>query len=181
MSNNPSSHPKFLLQLPLLLLGIGVIGHLLPFLQLRTEILRDLSPIFKFCLGFGSLSCAYVMLKNGTMINSVFFRLIQGLIALLIIGIMFKLMHWPRAGLILVAAFSGIPITYFIWFLKKEKKELEDILKLLWVISRFTIALFVIMHWINNQYVIIPALLLIITYLIYLKNHTKNQESDRMI
>lgn len=51
-------------------------------------------------------------------------------ISILIIGSLFKIMHWPHANLIMVSAFSLIFIIYPLRFWKKNKKLLIDYIKL---------------------------------------------------
>jgi hypothetical protein len=53
---------------------------------------------------------------------------------ILIIGIIFKIMHWPNANVLLIFASFIIILGYFIFFLRNTNKTWLDILKLCWII-----------------------------------------------
>jgi len=56
-------------------------------------------------------------------------------IALLIIGVMFKIQHWPLANWIIDLGFTSIAILYPIRFWRKPDKKLIDYCKLIFVFS----------------------------------------------
>lgn len=56
-------------------------------------------------------------------------------IAVLILGFLFKIMHWPYGNLIITVSFILISILYFFRFFNKSKKILLDYAKLLLVFS----------------------------------------------
>ena len=56
------------------------------------------------------------------------------LISILIIGALFKIMHWPGANVIMVSAFGTIAIIYPFRFYKKAPKLLIDYVKLVLVL-----------------------------------------------
>jgi len=56
-------------------------------------------------------------------------------LSILILGALFKVMHWPYANQLMLPAVSGILIFYTIRFLLKETKERLDYVKLLLVLT----------------------------------------------
>lgn len=67
-------------------------------------------------------------------------------LSILIIGSLFKIMHWPYANLIMVCAFSIIFIAYPLRFWKKSNKLLVDYIKLLGVCVWTIRGVFSILH-----------------------------------
>jgi len=55
-------------------------------------------------------------------------------ISVLIIGMLFKIQHWPYANVIIVSAFSSIAILYSFRFGAKKEKKLIDYVKLILVV-----------------------------------------------
>ena len=76
-----------------------------------------------------------MLIKNGTIISTTYFKLILAFIVLTFIGAFFKVSHWPFGQIILTGSLISIGLVYLIWFVNKKNKSLLDILKLLWVIT----------------------------------------------
>jgi hypothetical protein len=55
-------------------------------------------------------------------------------LALLIIGAMFKIMHWPFSDLIICTSLTAIPVLYSFRYIHKQKKSFDDHLTLVLVI-----------------------------------------------
>ena len=68
-------------------------------------------------------------------------------ISILILGAMFKIMHWPGANLIMVSAFSAIALMYLFRFLKLESKSVLDYVILGLAISFAVRGTLIILHW----------------------------------
>jgi len=68
------------------------------------------------------------------------------LISLLIIGMLFKIIHWPYSSILIISAFSGIAVLYPIRFKNKTNKALLDYIKLVLVISWVLNSLFTLYH-----------------------------------
>ncbi len=173
MSNELVHKPKIIHWLPLLFIGIGMVGPFQSLLRLQIIELSPLFPVFKICLAIGSLGGLSLMIKDGTFIETVFFRITLAFISIIIVGAMFKFIHWPGANLMLIAGFICIPPAYLISFVGKFDKQLLDYLKAIWVVANYTIGILILMNWIENYYTIIPTTLLLITYLMYLKDKAK--------
>lgn len=93
--------------------------------------------------------------------KTIFGRITYLFLAVIIIGLLFKIQHWASAGTTLKIGYVGIMINYAIRFITKKQKNLLDILKLLWVESTALISLLSLMHKIESEYSIINTLLFI--------------------
>ncbi|WP_201799462.1 GldL-related protein [Zobellia amurskyensis] len=102
-------------------------------------------------------------------------------IALAIIAVLFKLMHWQYSEVLLVIAVGGIALFYSIWFSKKSSKEWLDYAKLFLLISFLLHYLFKVLH-LNYGFVFsfIFKLALVAFIIIYLKNQFFTQKDSHL-
>lgn len=110
----------------------------------------------------------FMLLVNGTFIKTKFFRYSKGVIAIVILGILFRIMHWPYGQILFSVGFLGIPVCYVLSFIQKSIKKRLDILKLLWVVLAFGGGTFSTLHWINDEYRILSTVLIWIASMDYL-------------
>jgi hypothetical protein len=94
----------------------------------------------------------FFLLKNGSFFQSRHFRLISLAFAVIILGSLFKIMHWPFSGPLLIIGMLIIPAIYLIHYYLKSKKESLDFLKLIWVLSFFALKLSLLLHWYKDDY-----------------------------
>lgn len=88
-----------------------------------------------------------ILIRTGQFIKTKFFRLSLFFFAALLIGVLLKIMHWPGSFYFLLAGFTGVSVLYALHFIKKNKKNLTDYLKLIWVILIFATATLFVFHW----------------------------------
>lgn len=105
-------------------------------------------------------------------------------ISILIFGILFKIMHWPYANIIIVSAFSLIAVFYLIRFLYKEGKTSLDVIKLTLILSWSFNGITVILHLPNYTAIklITPVCFLVWIFmegLTYFNNEPQEQVSKR--
>jgi hypothetical protein len=117
------------------------------------------SEIFGFCM----------LLLNGTFIKTKYFRILKGVIAIIIIGVVFKIMHWKYDRLIIIMGIMGIMITYLFSFLNKPIKKRLDFLKLAWVIVAYTNGILTYLHIVGEEYQILSSALIWLAIIDYLK------------
>lgn len=110
-------------------------------------------------LNGGQLIGLVLLINNGTLMKTIYGRIISFGIGILIIGVLFKIMHWPGYPLILLIAVLLIVTTYSVRFLKKKEKKRLDILKFLWVIIGYSITIMILQHWISDEYSIVAQIL----------------------
>jgi hypothetical protein len=92
--------------------------------------------------------CALVLLlRNGTLIKTVYFKFVLFFSTAVFIGVLFKVMHWPGATVLITSGLMGISFAYVVNFFEKIKIRRLDIFKLAWVFFRCAGALFVTLRW----------------------------------
>jgi hypothetical protein len=106
----------------------------------------------------------FMLVMNGTFIKTKYFRILKGIVAVVFIGALIKILHWEFYGItgnmILLIAFLGIMATYFFSFLNKPIKKRLDFLKLVWVLTRYSIGTLTLLHIIKKEYDIIPSMII---------------------
>jgi len=86
---------------------------------------------------FSSIFCltgTIWLFYTGTFRISIYFRFIFFAIALLLVGILFKIQHWEEATMLISIASAGCFTIYLLHYISKKEKKLLDNIKLLWVI-----------------------------------------------
>jgi len=107
-------------------------------------------------LGIINLTVILMIIQDGTLFKSkVFKRVLSVCAAITVIGVLWKIMHWYPASILLLTGFSSFAIAYTVWFLKKPGKTLIDFLKWGWVVLTLIMAACKIFHW--PTLVIAPA------------------------
>jgi len=121
----------------------------------------------------------FMLLMNGSFIKTKYFRIAQGIVAMILIGALIKILHWKFYGvtgnLILTISFLGIMTTYFLSFLKKPIKKRLDYLKLAWVLTRYSIGTLIFLYMVSREYDIIPTILIWLAILEYCIKEYKNK------
>ncbi len=111
--------------------------------------------------------------------KTIFGRLTYLFLSVIIVGFLFRLLHWSFAGITFMIGYVGIMITYVIRFIIKKQKLLLDILKLLWVQTTAIISLLTLMHRIDREYSIINALLFIALICVFTLDYNKRMNFIR--
>lgn len=119
-----------------------------------------------------------MLLINGTFIKTKHFKMLKLSISIIILGALFKLMHWPHHGTLLIIGFVSVIGVYILSFINKPLKKRLDITKLFWVIVAYSGGLLSLLKLINHDYQVLSSALMwlaTIDYLIssriqYLKN-----------
>jgi hypothetical protein len=97
------------------------------------------------------IAATWMMLTHGTFVDRRYFNLAYGIGLAIVLGVLFKILHYAGADEILMVSLPAMPALYFIHFLSKKQKQVLDILKVLAVSLHFIIALLVMMHWLDDQ------------------------------
>ena len=87
-----------------------------------------------------------LLVQNGTFIKTVFYKITLVGLGLLIIGSLFKIMHWEGAKVLLITSFALILGSYGFHFIKKVSKKCLDWLKMSWVLVRIAGSFLTIFH-----------------------------------
>lgn len=86
------------------------------------------------------------ILKESDIFTTIYFRVIQVAISIYIIGSLCKIMHWPGADFLLIAAISLVVIIYIVRTVNKKQINILDITKCCWVISVCFTAIASLLH-----------------------------------
>lgn len=149
---------KFFLILILLASIIALIG-------LFTSMITNFeSGEIMLSLGFSAVNIlgTAMLIKNSTLTKTIYFKYISILIGIVFFGVMFKIMHWPDSSIMLAIGLLGIPSVYVFRFIYKQIKTQLDIMKLIWVITAYTIVFGIIMHWLPRYMSYLPNLMLLL-------------------
>ncbi|RYD79400.1 MAG: hypothetical protein EOP53_09715 [Sphingobacteriales bacterium] len=117
----------------------------------------------------------FFLVKNGTFINSREFRLARLAISTLLVGVLFKILHFQGANEIMILGFLLAVVFYTIYFVKKRSKDFRSWLKLILIISLFAERSLLILHMKYADYLSLfnTILLLLILVPILIKFHNK--------
>lgn len=118
------------------------------------QILANLGP------GMDELCRLILLISNGTLILSVYFRVLKVVAAVALIGALFRILHWPEGVVLLPAALLGVLITYGLHFMGKPAKMCLAFLKLPWVLAFVFTASTLLGHWLPCEAAYLPHVLL---------------------
>ncbi len=147
----------------LILISLGAVMGLCGLIILMLTYFE--SGLWLLNLGF-SISGAVgqiMLIKNGTLTKTIYFKFIMFCWAIVTIGALLKIMHWPGAAIMLTVGLIGIAAIYTIRFIKKTTKTQLDIMKWVWVVVAYISALCLVMHWIPRPMMNLSNLLMLAT------------------
>lgn len=119
----------------------------------------------------------YLLYKNGTFQNTRLSRFTGISIAMILIGSMFKIIHWPGAAQLFGLAIISFVVLYSLHFISKHPKLALDWAKLLILILLLSGRCFRFFHWKNAyelQYISTFAFLSFILYYIIISLRSGN-------
>ncbi len=118
------------------------------------------------------------LLENSTIKRTIYYRLSCFFIAIVIIGVMFKVQHWPYGSEIILTGGVAIVVTYVVRFAKKLQKKFPDYLKLMVVVLLIFGKLLKLYHYyFGNETLMLADLCFILLMFYYLWKEFKNKES----
>ena len=143
-------------KLLLILIGLGIltafIGIIVEYVTTDFETAELGLSLFDFGLWISGTLGFLLLVLNGTFIKTKYFKIAQGIIAIIIIGALLKILHWTSyANLIIIGGLIGIMVLYFLSFVKKPIKKRLDYLKLIWVIVSYTLGILSFLHLIKRD------------------------------
>lgn len=103
----------------------------------------------------------WVLFKNSSIRKTFYFKIMLFFLALLMIGLLFKLEHLPGGSTLITTSVLGLSITYLLRTFKKKERLLLDWLKLSWVIAISIISLGIMEHFIHREYALLSNVLLL--------------------
>lgn len=152
----------------LILIGIMIIAMIVGWIMsilLPENYLANI--ILNFGLIVGQLLGLIMLVHNGTISTTIYWKIIKFCIGVAMIGAMFKIQHWVGANIILTTSFICIAITYSVRFFRKTKKEHLDILKFLWIVTAYICSALILQHLIPSEIMTIAFLLFWLTIIVF--------------
>jgi len=129
--------------------------------------------------GLGQLLGLWLLVRNGTILGTVYARVMLFLGGLLLLGAAFKILHWAGANPLLVVALAGIALTYSLRFFRKREKGRLDVLKLLFVLAFSSNALLTFLHLAPREAAYVPPMLLWLAVLDFMYVEGRTRRVDR--
>ncbi|MBS1594731.1 MAG: hypothetical protein JST90_10410 [Bacteroidetes bacterium] len=68
-------------------------------------------------------------------------------VPVIIVAMMFKIMHWPGANVMLILSWGGASLVYLLWYISKTEKVLLDMMKMLFFCTMLLANLMQILQW----------------------------------
>ncbi len=121
--------------------------------------------LLEYCLNIAPLIGAVLLFNDGSIKQTIYWRVISFCFGILTIGVLFKILHWKGADMLLLMSSFAIAITYFTRYLSKKQKNHFDLLKMLWICSVFICVPLFIIHLISRDYSIITTALFWLTFI----------------
>lgn len=112
--------------------------------------------------GIFLLAGTFALAKEGSFFDTVEFKLTGIPLAAFLIGVMFKIMHWPGSAILIAAGMTGIFLLYLIHFIKKNQKRLPDYGKVAFLVSFLAGRFLSVMHLPKGREVSFFALMILV-------------------
>ncbi|MDR1678208.1 MAG: hypothetical protein LBR81_00290 [Prevotellaceae bacterium] len=124
----------------------------------------------------------YIMVIDSHLMQTIYGRILRIIIAIFIVGILFKVQHWPGAAIILSISVSALLITYLVRFITKKEKKLLDWLKVIWLSLYFISDIIATpLNGFNVNLVVNIFFIIMFGYFIYLKIKDKTLFSSKTV
>lgn len=123
----------------------------------------------------------YLLLINGSFYRSQAFRIARLGIALSIVGVLAKIMHWPFSFQLVLAGFSAMLIAYSIHFFQKANKNVLDWGKLIFIYLFMTGRFLAMSHYAYGHEITLFAILLFIVIVLRYINRMKLEKGNSTI
>jgi len=117
----------------------------------------------------------FLLVQEGTFIKNKLFKFCLVAVTITLIGVLFKVLHWPLGNTMIGLGLVTFLSSYTIHFSKKASKNAIDFLKMGWVVCMTVVSILSVLELIKNDFILFPSLLLLILILYYLKTHYLNR------
>jgi hypothetical protein len=92
-----------------------------------------------------------MMLVNGTFMHTRYFQIAKALVCVIVLGALFKILHYAGADQLLLFPFPILWLLYVIHFISKKTKNFLDILKVIMLLAVLLPQPLVILHMISYE------------------------------
>lgn len=152
-----------------LFIGIGLLIALFGFLAPYFTININSNNYINLGLWVSELAGFFMLLGNGTFVKTKYFKYLKGILAFIIVGVLFKIQHLMFANVLVIIGFIGALSIYSFSFFKKPIKNRLDILKLVWCISVCFISVLRFKHTISSDYQLLSSSLMLLAIIDFFK------------
>jgi hypothetical protein len=111
-------------------------------------------------------SGVYLLLKNGTFIKSAQYRLARLGIAVLLIGVMFKIMHWPFSAAMLIVGCMSFSALYLYYLIKNNHTRWSHYLALFFILTFSIGTLLKLFRWPYSEEVVFSGMIALLILII---------------
>jgi|GEM_PF-5426498 len=116
------------------------------------------------------LAVLYMIIRDGSILKSKVYSTFLSLSALLLlVGAVFKIMHWTLANPLLLAGCVIAGSFYTVRFALKPQKQVFDVIKWIWVLSYCILSPLIIFHYLRQDLRLLPDVFILLLLLGYLK------------
>jgi hypothetical protein len=130
-------------------------GLIIFLVGLALQLNASLHQIGYILTGLGSILYKFLGLLllalNSDILKTIYFKLILLAMAIVILGEVFYLLHWPGSYALIISGAAGVITTYGIRFYLKQGKKRLDILKFLWVLTTYIAVCLIILNIIPKE------------------------------
>jgi hypothetical protein len=111
------------------------------------------------------LTSVYFLAKNGSFIRTKQFNLVGPAIATIIVGVLFKIMHWPHATYALMLG-AGVLVFSYAWYVLQHQSLRTHALKLLFVAAFVGGRIMSVFHWPYGYELMLGSLVLLLIVIV---------------
>lgn len=154
---------------------LGLFIALIAFITTEYTNYKEAESLINLGLSISEVAGFIMLVRNGTFIKTRFFRFFKLAFAVVLIGALFKILHYPYGNEIVAIGLICIIIVYTFSFLNKPIKKRLDIIKLIWVVVAYTNTILVFLHLIGDDYRIISASVLWLAVIEYMKQEQRQR------
>lgn len=160
---------RILISVVYLTFGLMLVGMIGYFIE---------NPLFNLFVYYGSIgfliSGVYLIAKNGGFIKTHEYRIALLGVAIMLVGAMFKIQHYPFSKEILALGYFSILLSYPIYMFLNKQTEWRNFVKLIFLTSILTGKYFKIIHFpYSEQITFIGMIILIVLVVDFLKTRNK--------
>jgi hypothetical protein len=150
-------------KLILITIILSLIAFVLPLIGFDAHLANT---VFSLTISVGQILALMLLLKNGTLLNSQWIKLIFVFVVVIIASAVFKWIHWAFAPELLLIGTSGVSIVYIIFFLSKKTKDFLAIVKVIWVPIAFLGGALIVLKLIPDYFIWLSTFILWLAVLI---------------
>ena len=177
----PENRPQMNTRLLTIALALALLAAAVGNYMLATPATSETgNTLLTYGLELGRLLAWGLLVTSGTIIGTWYFKVIALLASVFMASVLFKLLHYSGASLLLWVSLPGIVLTYAVRFARKAHKGQFDVVKLVLVLVSGSSTLLLLLHLAPKEVRFLPPCLLSLAVLdfLYLENQKRIAGQD---